>query len=165
VSPRPLAVVTTPRLVLLAVTVLGLLLRWQLVDIQSGDYRAFLDPWYAHLADAGGFAGLGDSFSNDNTPYLVLLAALTYLPITPLIAIKLISVVFDLALAGIVLLLIRRLRPAARWLPATPSTRPSRWPASTSWSASVPGWPASPSAWPSPSSCRRSSSCPRSSRS
>ena len=31
------------------------------------------DPWFRHLVDRDGFAGLADEFSNYNTPYLVLL--------------------------------------------------------------------------------------------
>jgi hypothetical protein len=72
-------VLNPPRLVLAGVVVAALVLRWSLFSIESGDYRAFVDPWYRHLAEGGGFAALGDTFSNYNTPYLVLLAAATYL--------------------------------------------------------------------------------------
>ena len=82
---------------------------------QSGDYRAFLLPWYSHLVDAGGFAGLADAFSNYNTPYLVLLAALTYLPVDPLVGIKAISIVFDVVLAAFAYGVVRHVRPGSRW--------------------------------------------------
>src|SRR6478736_3283324 len=89
-----------PQAIVLAILVVAALaMRWFLFDVVSGDYRSFLSNWYAHLAQAGGFAGLGDEFSNYNTPYLALLAALTYLPADPLVGIKTISVVFDLVLA------------------------------------------------------------------
>ena len=115
---RTLTSVLTPqRLALAALLGLGIVLRWQLVSIQTSDYRAFLDPWYSHLAENGGFAALRDSFSNYNTPYLVLLAALTYLPIPQLVGIKLISVIFDVVLAGFVYRIITQIRPGARWLP------------------------------------------------
>jgi hypothetical protein len=81
-------VMIPPRLVLAGIVVVAILLRWSLFSIESGDYRAFVDPWYRHLAENGGFAALGDTFSNYNTPYLVLLAAATYLPIPELVAIK-----------------------------------------------------------------------------
>jgi Gpi18-like mannosyltransferase len=110
-------VLTPPRLVLAGVVVAALVLRWSLFSIESGDYRAFVDPWYRHLAENGGFAALGDTFSNYNTPYLVLLAAATYLPVPELVAIKSISVIFDLVLAVFTYKIIRRLRPESRWQP------------------------------------------------
>ncbi len=106
------------RLTLLALLVAAMVIRWQFVDFQSGDYRAFLDRWYAYLAENGGFAALRDgSFSNYNTPYLVLLAITTYLPVPEIVAIKAISVIFDVALAGFAYKIIAALRPGSRWLP------------------------------------------------
>jgi Gpi18-like mannosyltransferase len=110
-------VLTPPRLVLAGIVVAALLLRWSLFAVESGDYRAFVDPWYRHLAENGGFAALGDTFSNYNTPYLVLLAAATYLPVPELVAIKSMSVIFDLLLAVFTYKIIRRLRPESRWQP------------------------------------------------
>ena len=69
--------VVVPEVFLAGIVAAALLLRWSLFSIESGDYRAFVDPWYRHLAENGGFAALGDTFSNYNTPYLVLLAAAT----------------------------------------------------------------------------------------
>ena len=103
--------------VLAALLVVGLAVRVPMLSEQSGDYRAFLLPWYEHLVDAGGFAGLGDSFSNYNTPYLVLLAALTHLPVDPLVGIKAISIVFDVVLAAFAYGIVHRVRPASRWSP------------------------------------------------
>ena len=106
-----------PPLVLGLTVGAALALRWWLLPVVSGDYRAFLAPWYAHLAAAGGLPGLADTFSNYNTPYLALLAVLTYLPVEPLVAIKALSVVFDLVLAGFAYAVVATLRPGARWLP------------------------------------------------
>ena len=109
---------TLQRLTLLALLVAAMVIRWQFVDFQSGDYRAFLDRWYAYLAENGGFAALQDgSFSNYNTPYLALLAITTYLPVPEIVAIKAISVIFDVALAGFAYKIIGALRPTSRWLP------------------------------------------------
>ena len=95
----------------------GLAARVPMLSEQSGDYRAFLLPWYNHLLDAGGFAGLADEFSNYDTPYLALLAAVTYLPVEPLVAVKAISIVFDVLLAFFGYRIVREVRPTARWLP------------------------------------------------
>ncbi len=108
----------TPQAAVLAVLVVAaLVLRWRLFDVVSGDYRSFLSNWYAHLASSGGFAGLADEFSNYNTPYLALLAVLTYLPVDPLVGIKAISVLFDLVLAFFAYRIVRVVRPESAWLP------------------------------------------------
>lgn len=108
----------SPQTAVLAVLVIAaLILRWSLFDVVSGDYRSFLSNWYAHLASAGGYAGLGDEFSNYNTPYLVLLATLTYLPVDPLVGIKAISVIFDLVLALFAYKIVHVIHPDSAWLP------------------------------------------------
>lgn len=103
---------------LAAVAVLGVAVRWRFLDFQSGDYRTFLSRWYAFISTNGHFAALhDDSFSNYNTPYLVLLALTSYLPIPPIVAIKTLSILGDLALAGVAAAIVLRLRPGARWAP------------------------------------------------
>lgn len=101
---------------LVALTVAAVALRWAFVDFVTSDYTAFLAQWYDHLKQAGGFPGLADEFANYNTPYLVLLAALTYLPVPALAGIKAISIAFDLLLAFFAFRIVRLLRPDARWL-------------------------------------------------
>ena len=103
--------------VLAVLLAIGLAVRVPMLAEQSGDYRAFLLPWYSHLLQAGGFAGLADSFSNYNTPYLALLAVLTYLLVAPLVGVKAISIVFDVLLALFALKIVATVRPASRWLP------------------------------------------------
>ncbi|MER5429794.1 glycosyltransferase 87 family protein [Streptomyces sp. NPDC002588] len=84
-----------------------------LMPEKSQDYFTFLEPWYRHLATHGGFQALADpGFSDYNVPYLYLLAALTYLPLSALTGIKWISVLFDLALAYQTFRIVARLRPA-----------------------------------------------------
>ena len=168
---------------LLALVVVALVVRWQFVDFRSGDYRAFLDRWYAYLAENGGLTALKDgSFSNYNTPYLALLALITYLPVRQIVAIKAISAIFDVALAGFAYKIIAALRPAARWLPTlafgTVIMLPTVVMNSSIWGQcdaiyvtlcvgsvyflirNARGSPPRSSASPSPSSSRRSSSCP-----
>src|ERR1700754_2789321 len=113
----PRRVVSSQTVVLAVLVVAGLALRWSLFGVVSGDYRNDLAPWYAHLASSGGFAGLADNFGNYNTPYLDLLAALTYLPFDPLVGIKLISVFFDLVLTFFAYRIVRAVRAESAWLP------------------------------------------------
>ena len=106
-----------PPLVLGLTVGAALAVRWWWLPVVSGDYTMFLARWYAELAAAGGLPGLAVSIGNYNTPYLTLLALLTYLPVEPLVAIKGLSVVFDLVLAGFAYAIVREVRPEARWLP------------------------------------------------
>lgn len=95
----------------IAVTILvALLVRFAFIDQISGDYRTFVSPWYDQLK-AGGSAALGADFSNYNPPYLYLLAAVTHLPIPKIVAIKGISMVFDVVLAMFAALIVRERFP------------------------------------------------------
>ena len=92
--------------VIAATIVLALLVRFVFINQVSGDYRTFVSPWYDQLK-TGGFSALGADFSNYNPPYLYVLAAVTYLPLPKIIAIKGISMVFDLLLAMFAALIVR----------------------------------------------------------
>ena len=90
------------RILIAVVGVLAALaLRYPLLPIETADYRFILSQWYAFIAENGHFAALQYDFSNYNVPYLYLLAAVTALlpGLHPLVAIKAISMLFDLALA------------------------------------------------------------------
>ena len=94
-------------IVLLFLLAIGL--RILLYPIVTSDYTAFLSQWYNFIQTHGGFAALKYNFSNYNPPYLYLLAITTYLPVTKLIAIKTLSVLFD-AVLGIFSFLIIKLK-------------------------------------------------------
>lgn len=85
--------------VFLIATFAALYARIVLFGYESNDYLQFLLPWYQELKQAGGFAGLGLSLGDYTPPYLCFLACLTYLPVSPLLGIKLFSCVFDFVLA------------------------------------------------------------------
>ena len=71
------------------------------LPVVSNDYIAALSPWYAFIVENGGFAALQYEFSDYNMPYLYLLAAVAALlpDLHALVAIKAISMSFNLALA------------------------------------------------------------------
>lgn len=85
----------------------ALYLRVSVYNTITSDYTAFVSQWYAYLKNHGGFAALKYNFSNYNVPYLYLLLILTYLPVPQLIAIKSLSVFFDLVMALFVFLIVR----------------------------------------------------------
>ncbi|MFE7564991.1 glycosyltransferase 87 family protein [Kitasatospora sp. NPDC057500] len=77
-----------------------LAMRGLMMDRESRDFTYFLANWYRTLDENGGFQALKESgFSDYNVPYLYLLAALTYLPVSALTGIKVVSIAFDLLLA------------------------------------------------------------------
>jgi Gpi18-like mannosyltransferase len=77
------------------ILVVAFVLRWSLLDFESGDYRAFFGPWYDFIVEHGGIGALKHDFSPYALLYLYFLAAATWLPVPKLYAIKLISVLFD----------------------------------------------------------------------
>lgn len=105
-------------LTLAGLAVAAVALRWQFVDVQSGDYRTFVSRWYAFLQAHGHLAALrDDTFSNYNTPYLVLLTLAGYLPAPALVAVKAISVLGDLAVAWVGSRIVAVVRPGSAWPP------------------------------------------------
>ena len=88
-------------LVLRALPFLGLalLLRAVCLDHVTDDYVTFLSDWAAFFRENGGWAAVALPKGNYNAPYLYFLAAISYLPVYDLYAIKLFSVLFDVLLA------------------------------------------------------------------
>ena len=60
-------------------------------DYKSIDFVDYYHKWYDYLKYNGGFRALKVQFGNYNYPYLYLLAFTTYLPISPLVAVKAIA--------------------------------------------------------------------------
>lgn len=81
------------------VTIIAIVVRIKMFSYDKGDYLYFLSPWFDDLKANGGFKALANYKGDYNAPYMTILAFLTYLPINSLISIKLVSVIFDFALA------------------------------------------------------------------
>src|ERR671932_2488062 len=86
-SGRSVPYISVPYLGFGMLFVLALVLRGALYHIITPDYTMFVSQWYDFIQTHGGFAALRYNFSNYNPPYLYL------------IALKSISVVFDVVLA------------------------------------------------------------------
>ncbi|MDR0858727.1 MAG: MBL fold metallo-hydrolase [Oscillospiraceae bacterium] len=76
-----------------------LALRFAVFSYETLDYQDFIRPWLRRFREGGGLAALSGHIGNYNTPYLTLLALISYLPGEGLFAVKLLSVVFDVVLA------------------------------------------------------------------
>ena len=70
---------------IIVLTLISIRIRWSLFDFRSGDYKCFLLPWYNEFKAKGGFAALAYDIGNYNVPYMVLMAAFTYIPLPLLI--------------------------------------------------------------------------------
>jgi len=106
----------TPRRLMIGSAIVVIVLaafavRFLFIGQVSGDYSAFVSPWYDYLHANGGFAAVGADISNYNPPYLYLLAAATYLPLSKIVTIKLISMIFDVLLAAFAALIVRQRFP------------------------------------------------------
>ena len=78
---------------------LAIVLRVLCLDHVTYDYRDFLSQWAAFFRDNGGFAAIKQPIGDYNVPYLYFMAAISYLPVPDLYAIKLFSILFDVILA------------------------------------------------------------------
>ena len=83
-----------------------------------GDAQTYLLCWYEEIRSNGGFRALSAQVGDYNMFYQFILALVTYLPIQPIYAIKLSSIVFDYLLAFAADLFVRELtgnREYGRW--------------------------------------------------
>ncbi len=77
------------------ITAISLFARIAVIDFVSGDYYACLEPWFYQLKNNGGLSALKLNIGNYNLPYLTILAILTYLPVEPIVSIKMVSIICD----------------------------------------------------------------------
>ena len=75
--------------------IVSLLIRYVFKDIVSGDYTRFLEGWYNQIYEGGGIASLREQVGNYNFLYQICIAIMTYFPIKPLYAYKILSILFD----------------------------------------------------------------------
>lgn len=94
----------------LAISLLGLMLRVLGFFYLSPDMEEFLLPWFEEIKAMGGFPALSEQVGNYNIPYQVLICIMTYLPFPPVVMYKLLSVLFDYLLAVAVAVLVCVLR-------------------------------------------------------
>ena len=78
---------------------LGAYLRFSMRYFISGDTDEYYLSWYDEIKSLGGFKALGTQVGDYSILYQFMLAALTYLPLIPLYALKAFSIFFDLLLS------------------------------------------------------------------
>jgi len=91
---------------LILVVFLAVLIRYYLMDFESGDYQIFLSPWMDFIKAHGGFPALRYGFANQSPLYVSCLTLVSYLAVSPLYAIKFFSILFDFVAASLVYLIV-----------------------------------------------------------
>lgn len=99
----------------IAVTVVGIYIRYGLRDLESPDYQSFYSYWYEVIKENGGFKGLGSQVGDYNMLYQFFVAIMTYLPIKALYAYKIQSCIFDFTMAILAALTVRHLTAEKKW--------------------------------------------------
>ena len=89
--------------------VISLIIKQKFLYYESDDYKEFLSNWMETIRQNGGLLTLKNSIGNYNAPYLIIMAILSYLPIDDLIAIKIVSIIFDYIISVVVMLIIYEL--------------------------------------------------------
>ena len=87
------------RIFLIAITVIAIIARYLAYNYKSGDYEAFLKPWYDKIIELGKIRSLKYKIGDYNVPYMFILVIFSYISISPLVLIKTLSVIFDVILA------------------------------------------------------------------
>ena len=79
-------------------TVMGLAVRVPGLGYISGDMSIYLLPWYEQMASQG-FGALAQQIGDYGIPYQTLMILATYLPFSPVVSLKLISIASDVLFA------------------------------------------------------------------
>lgn len=79
-------------------TIMGLAVRVPGLGYISGDMSIYLLPWYEQMASQG-FGALAQQVGDYGIPYQTLMILATYLPFSPVVSLKLISIASDVLFA------------------------------------------------------------------
>lgn len=86
-------------IILSAVTIISMLIRIRGLNVLSTDMKGPLLRWFYLIKNNGGLKALALNIGDYNMPYLTIMALLTYVPISPIISLKMVSIIFDYLLA------------------------------------------------------------------
>ena len=101
-------------IVLTLISLAAILFRCTGLSFEGVDYLYSLLPWYEDLQAAGSLQGLAQYNGDYNIPYVTLLYFLTWIPVDPLISIKMSSILFDFLLAFLVMHMTGEAAPAGK---------------------------------------------------
>ncbi len=99
---------TSQRVAAVGMVSLAFVLRYCCLTYETLDYQDWLRVWMASLRETGAWRGLGQEIwsCNYNAPYLYILALITKSDIYELLLVKLVSILFDVLMAFVVMRLV-----------------------------------------------------------
>lgn len=86
-------------LFIIIITILAIWIRYNARNYESTDYKNYLVHWFNEIKYLGGVHALSHQVGDYNITYQFLISLMTYLHIDPLYSYKVISSIFDFALA------------------------------------------------------------------
>lgn len=98
-------------IIIIVISLAGMALRWMGITFEGVDYQYSLLPWYEELKASGSLHGLAEYRGDYNLPYVTLLYFLTWIPVDPIISIKMSSILFDYLTAFLVMVMMRKAAP------------------------------------------------------
>lgn len=81
------------------IIMLGLLIRYALREVISADGVFAYLPWFEEIKSCGGLKALDHQVGDYNIFYQFLIALMTYLPFSPIVGYKVLSIAFDIAMS------------------------------------------------------------------
>ena len=94
--------------IIISIIFVSILIKYCFFSFESGDYKRFLLKWY-NILNTEGLISVVNGLGNYNPPYLILLYLLTLIPGSPLIKIKILSVIFDIIMGFLSYLIVKEL--------------------------------------------------------
>lgn len=99
-----------PSIQLVVFTVAALLARIDGISFVSSDMKNFLFLWFDEISAKGGLHALSSQVGDYGVPYQTIIALFTYLPYSPLLLYKVLSIIFDFILAILAAVLVYKER-------------------------------------------------------
>ena len=76
-------------------SIAGMAFRWTGIRFEGVDFQNCLLSWYLQLKGGNGLEALADYKGDYNLPYATILYFLTFIPVEPVISIKMVSILFE----------------------------------------------------------------------
>jgi len=86
---------TSKKTIWIVLIIAGLLMKFMLFPIRTGDFIGFLSPWMEFIKTHGYFSSLKYGFYDYTPSYMYILIAITKSGLNPLYSVKIVSVLFE----------------------------------------------------------------------
>ncbi len=97
--------------IILITSIIGIAIRERVINFVSSDFTIYLERWYDFIFNNGKILALKYNFADYTMPYIYLLTLGTYIKISALKYIKLVSIIFDFVAAIIAIFIVKKKYP------------------------------------------------------